>query len=207
MGVIIGYASYLESSFNIDSFAKPVIQFVNDYENDEFITCHYIVDKDIPKFQKRRQIIRNEIRKKLRNPQYEIQSEELHPKDIEWGNKIYELKDKLSGGELQVFQLLVQIDSTFDARIDYFLNNHIKNVVVPIETIDETLRVHFQSIIKNRSDAHIIASAIQYNTIKPIHVVTTDKGDFWKLQKLLELDYKLSQKYKAPKVSFIKDLI
>lgn len=207
MGLIVGYASYMENSPSTDIYAKPSLKFVEKFEKDEFVTCHHIVDNDLPKFQKRRQVLRDEIRKKLRNPKYKIDSDELYPRDIERAESICKLKDKLPGGEAEVFQLITEIDETFDARIVYFLNNKISKVVIPISQIDKKLRSHFFTFTQNWSDSNIIASAVQYNTENPIHVVTTDKKDFWKLEEWLGMDIIISEKYSVPEVSYIMNLL
>ena len=207
MGVIVGYASYIDNSPTTDLYAKPSVEFVKKFEKDEFITCHHIVDNDLPKFQKRRRILREEVRKKLRDPKYKIDSTELYPRDVERAEEICKLKDRLPGGEAEVFQLISEMDANFDARIRFFLDNKITKVVIPLSDIDAELRSHFFTFVRNWSDSNIIASAVQYNTGSTINVVTTDKKDFWKLKEWLDTDLHLSEKYSVPPISYIKDLV
>lgn len=216
MGIIVGYANHLKEynkKFlidNIDYFCEDSVRLIEKFKNKIFITCDYIINKDLPNFLERRKILREEIRKKLRNNEFKIgMSDKLYQRDVNWGEKVYRLKDFFKEGEREVFKLLLDLDISSELRIKEFKSTVIKEIVIPIREIDTELKSHYFTFTNNYSDSNIIASAIQYHTNnKNITMVTTDVKDMgWKLREWLGIDLKLNNKYKVPDVKYIRDIV
>jgi len=193
--IIVGYASFI---FNepetiiktIEKFGKICVEFIEKNRKD-FIACFYIVEKDLPKFKIRRKIILEEIRKKLRNPGYEIGSSEeaiktLYKTDINKANKIFSLLTIIS--EKELVNLLIKIESVFSIRLDYILKSVISKIVIPVESIDKKLVSILNEFIDNYSDCNVFSSCLQYTTetsrpriitdIIKVIFVTLDKEHF-----------------------------
>ncbi len=203
MGVIIGYLVFVDATPEIDAFAAESIKFLEQNKDNSIVTCWSITGNDLPKFLKRWKMMTNEIRKKLRDPNYEISQADLLPQDIKRAERIYSMAKTI--GKEKLHQHLIKIETTIEIRLDYLKNNIINEVVIPESEIDEDLRSHFQAVTKNYSDSKVIASAIQYNTSKNNNttIVTTDRRDFENIKENLEMREPFD-KYVAPKVIFLK---
>lgn len=191
--VIVGYASFI---FNepetiikaIERFGKTCTDFIESNKKEQFVTCFYIIENDLPKFKNRRKIALQEIRKKLHDPSYEIGSSEmatkyLYKRDINWANRIFSLLGILS--PKQLFQLLIKIDAVFSIRIDYLIGNIIDKIVIPIEEINKELGNILREFIDDYSDCNVFASVLQYTTesesileTKKFFFLTLDKEHF-----------------------------
>lgn len=179
--IIVGYASFI---FNepeaiikaIERFGKICVDFIESNKKEQFITCFYIIENDLPKFKNRRKIVLQEIRKKIQNPNYEIGSSELakkylYKRDINWAKRIFSLLRILT--PKQLFNLLIKIDAVFSIRIEYLIKNVIDKIVVPIEEINKELVNILREFIDDYSDCNILASVLQYTTDQSKSILKT----------------------------------
>jgi hypothetical protein len=204
-GVIIGYAAV---NAQTDSFSKKCKDFFETYKENKIITCKFIVDKELPKLRERRRILREEIRIKLWDPGFEIgRSDKLTQRDINQGNRLYDLKKLkgISGADL--FQLMDEMDTKIEQRIDYIIDTMISETVIEISDIDESLKNHIHTAIDNWSDSKVISSAIQHHTDgEEIIVITTDKNDFGEIETHINQDSDLAERYNVPVIHYILDV-
>lgn len=192
-GIIVGYASFIFNESEaiikaVESFSKICVEFIEKNNREEFITCFYIVENDLPKFKNRRGIVLQEIRKKMQNPNYEIGSSDLakkclYKRDINWANRIFSLLRVIS--QKQLLNLLIRIDAVFSIRAEYLIKNIISKIVIPIEEINKELVNVLREFIDDYSDCNIFASVLQYATesksiieAKKIIFATLDKEHF-----------------------------
>lgn len=191
--IIVGYVGFIFNEKEtiikvIEKFSEVCVKFIENNKKEDFITCFYIVEKDLTKFKKRRKIVLEEIKKKLQNPEYEIGSSEeaiknLYKNDINKAKKIFSLLSLIS--EKELMNLLIKIEAVFSIRMDYLFKNIINKIVVPLTAIDKRLVSILQEFIDNFSDCNVFASVLQYateaNTIitkKTIVFVTLDREHF-----------------------------
>lgn len=191
--IIIGYAYFISTESEaiqkiIEKFGKLCVELIENNKKEDFITCFYIAEGDLPKFKIRRRVVLEEIKKKIQNPSYEIGSSEeaikyLYKRDINNAKRIFSLLGIMPERELT--GLLIKIEAVFSIRVDYLFKNIISKIVVPVENIDKKLVDILQEFIHDFSDCNVFASCLQYTTesesiiqTNKIIFVTSDKEHF-----------------------------
>ena len=117
--IIVGYAGFIFNEQEtiirtIEKFGRLCTEFIEHNKEEDFITCFYIAEKDLPKFKVRRRIILEEIKKKIQNPGYELGSSEiaikhLYKRDINKAGRIFSLLRIISEKELtSLYQILLE---------------------------------------------------------------------------------------------------
>lgn len=203
MGVIVGFIMYVSGRRKqIDGFSVPSVKFLKKNKKSRKVSCFSVVDDEMPKFIKRRKIMLNEVRKKLNDSEYKIEkTDDLYKRDVKRAKKIYSLKEEI--GKEKLHKMLIDQEVIIEVRFEYFKEEILDKVVVPLDEIDEELRSHFQAKTGNYSDSRVMASAVQYTTKhKNTELVTTDKKDYKDLIPWLRM-YEKFDSYWAPKVIFL----
>jgi hypothetical protein len=196
--VIIGYAQ---------DEGKFVLFVKNKKEN--FVVCYFVLERDIPSLVKRMRIIINEVKNKLKDKNYEIQTKELYNQDLDRIKKFLSLKETQKYSDEKFIDFLDNFQSIFEFRIDFFIQKLIDQKVVPIKEIKFELKSSLFTYTKNHSDANILASGIQYHQENEIVLVTSDKQDWTKenLEWAIPEHSDLRKEYpKIPKIQYIQDL-
>jgi hypothetical protein len=187
--IIIGYSGAvsdksLEGNERIKSLC---VQFVINKKG-IFIVCYFTIDKEILSLTRRYRTVINEVKRKIDDVSYVIGSSKessiMYPEDVNRSNKIYNLFSLKFGDSKKVeFKKdLSNIQSSFEARVSFFLGKMVDEKVVPIKDINKEIVSIIRESIDNYADCNIFASAVQYTTEKKTKVmfVTLDKKDFTK---------------------------
>jgi len=196
--VIIGYAQ---------DEGKFVLFVKNKREN--FVVCYFVLERDIPSLVKRMRIIINEVKNKLKDKNYEIQTKELYNQDLVRIQKFLSLKETQKYSDEKFIDFLDNFQSIFEFRVNFFIQKLIDQRVIPVKEIKFELKSSLFTYTKNHSDSNIIASGIQHHQESEIVLVTSDKQDWTKenLEWAIPEHSDLRKKYsKIPKIQYIQDL-
>ena len=206
MCIIIYYTSK-DGSF----FSTKAEEFMKKNEKNELLICYYIIDWDLPKWIKRQKIIVDEAIKKIINPSHEYQKSEgwssLYDREKQKLEKIL-AKAKFSKDKNDFITRMLTFQKDIEINITNFIKIKAKKVV-QISDIDKKLFSSLFSIIRNKSDANIIASGIQEHNNQTLVLVTNDKKDWNKenIELSMDQDSTLLKKYpKIPELVYLIDL-
>jgi len=193
--IIIGYAQNEEKFL---SFVKDKLE--------SFIVCYFVLDRDISSLIKRMKIIINEVKNKLKDKNYEIQTKDLYKQDIIRIQKFLSLKETQNRSSVEFIDFLDNFQSIFEFRIEFFIQKLIDKKVMPIKEIDFELKSNLFTYTKNHSDANILASGIQHHQENKLILITSDKQDWTKenLEWAIPESSNLRKKYsKIPQIKYV----
>jgi len=186
-------------------------QFIKNKKNNTYLLCDYVLNRNLPRWLKRQQIILFEFNQKIKNKDYQLfsndQSKNLFPKDKIFTERLI-LNYNKSEDKNNFVKIVNEVFNLLQARINYFIKKYIDEIVIPESEIDFNLKsCLFTWLDGNDSDAKTIASAIQEHNKKELNIMTADKRD-WKKELLEEVhnDIFLKKKYpKLPRIDYLQD--
>lgn len=205
MCVIIFYSNPSEK------YSEKVIRFVENKGNSKFLLCYYILEENLPKWIIRQKAILEEVKIKLKNPDYIIGTSNfgklLFPKDKNKCEKfifaaLRSKNNKKFIMNLERNQLLIQ------KRIEHF-KKLIDKKVIPISEIDFELKSSLFTFLNNDSDAKTLASGIQQHQKEELIIITGDKEHWTKdnLEWAIPEHSPLRKKYsKIPEIKYVQNL-
>lgn len=206
--IIFAYGLFKEKvseaiNLTIDSISIPAKELIEKNKEDkEFITCFFVKNKEIPRLEKRRFIIIEEIRKKIKDPEFEIgSSREISERDKNWGLKIYSLINLL--GEEKLFEEILGWEIAIQTRIDLLFKS--MRFVIPEGEIDQKLFMIVKRNLDYSEDSTILTCAIQHNKDEKIIFVTSDIEHLGgNIISYLKEDYEIEKlKIEIPPVKYI----
>lgn len=194
-----------------DPLEEKAKLFIKNKDNNSYLICDYILNRNLPKWLNRQQIILFEFNQKIKNKDYLLfsteQSKILLSKDKIFTERLI-LNYAKSDDKRKFIEIVNEIFNLLQARINYFIKIYIDEIVVPESEIDFELKsCLFTWLNSNDSDAKTMASAIQENNKKELKIMTADKKD-WKKELLEEIHNNLflKKKYpKLPKIEYLQD--
>lgn len=206
MNIIIFYSGTSDVSEYIDMTKR----FVNSKEDNIFQVCYYILDNDLPRWIKRQDIIINELRRKFKDPGYEIGSlgdgKRLWPRDINKAKKLFYTSISHQKKE-RFLEVLIKINLVMKRKIDHFIKNLVDQKVIHIKEIDFDLYTNINSILNNESDSRIIASGIQQHNKEELVMFTSDKKHWTRDNILVVYDSRIEERYpKVPEIRYLQDI-
>ncbi|MBM3234419.1 hypothetical protein FJZ19_04990 [Candidatus Pacearchaeota archaeon] len=184
-----------------DKFYLLAKRFIS--KNKSFIISIYQEKKELPYFFFRKDKILSEAIKFSAYSSYSIDTKDLRPKDELNLKKIIA---QIKAGSLMQSELLIWKREIYLLRqkINYFIRNNISRRVTPLEKIDSNLVNLLNSLINNKADCYILASAIQESKQIKLIIITTDKGD-WNRERIVEIIKQTSYK-EVPEIKYLQDM-
>lgn len=204
MCIILYYISQDNSYFHKKSF-----ELLSQNQENLFLVCFYIIDKDLPKYLKRQRIIIDEVLKKVRDENYIFGSSDdgsfLYDRDKQKAEKLY-LQSKSIKDKITFINKVKESQKGQELLIEYLLKTKIEKVI-PIGEINPKLRsAVFTYLGGNISDANILASGVQEHKNKELVLLTGDKSHWtkdnlqWAIKNNLKLDYDI------PPIKYIQNM-
>src|SRR5690606_37266313 len=139
---------------------------VKNKNQDKYLLCYYIADKNLPGWMWREEIILGELKNKIKNNSYEVGSvgngRYLFEKDKIIVKKLYSMY-QMSTDKYSFFQKAKKNNILMLHQIRHFLKNYIDKKVVPEKDIEFSLNSAIFTFTNNHSDSLTIASGIQYH--------------------------------------------
>lgn len=190
---------------------KKARLFIETKNTSFFLLCDYIVNRNLPRWLKRQNVILFEFNQRIQNPTNNLFSSEqakiLFPKDKIFVNKLLIKYDQSKNKELFV-ETINQVFNLLQAKISYFIKNYIDEIVIPESELNFKLKSCLSTWLRNDSDTRTIASAIQEHNNKELEIITADKKD-WTKELLEEVhnDPNLRKEYpKLPEIKYLQDI-
>jgi hypothetical protein len=206
MCILIYYASKDNSLFY-----KKTIEFLKKNEGEKLLVCHYIIEWDLPKWIKRQNTLVDEVVKKVKDPNYDLDSSfgwnSLYSREKQKGEKLI-FKAKNIQNKAEFIRNLLDYQKEIEIRIFYFIKQKAEKVI-QLSEIDKELKSQLFTYLNNNvSDANIIASGIQEHNKKEVIFMTADRSHWTKenLEWALPEHSPLRKKYpNLPEIRYIQD--
>lgn len=206
MCILIYYSSQDEGFFY-----KKTMKFLDEKKEDSFLVCFYIIERDVPKYLRRQNIIINEVLRKIINENYEFgESEEgslLYDRDKQKARKLF-LQAKSVENKINFIEGLKDSQKGQEILIKKFIKLKAERVI-QISEIDPELKSKLLDFLEgNTSDANILASGIQEHKKEELILLTADKTHWNKenLEWAMPEFSPIKKKYpKMPEIKYIQD--
>jgi len=206
MCILIYHASRDNSQLS-----KKTAAFFSKNKGKKFLLCHYLIEKDLPKWIKRQKILTDEVIKKIKDPSYELNfsknEEYLYKTDKQKAEKLI-VKAEFTKDKDSFVKTLINLQKDMESVIFNFIRNEAEKVIL-IAEIDEDLKSQLFTFLNNISDSNILASAIQYHNKEELTLLTGDKKDWNKnnIEWVFDSRPDLAKKYnKIPEIKYIQNM-